>query len=449
MRRAIMRGSRVLPVLVGLGLGGMGAVGVGSVGQRPGAWTRDELAVLRSLSIRSLTPLGADPSNRYATDPRAAKLGHEFFFDVRFSGNGKVSCATCHAPTQDFQDGKPLAQGVGTTARRTMPIAGTAHSPWLFWDGRTDSQWAQALGPLESAVEHGGNRTQYAHVVAEQYRDEYEAVFGPLPDILGLPRHAGPVGDTGWRASWQRIPAVRRDEISRVYANIGKAIAAYERRIEFGASRFDRYVDAQLAGGKRSPQSTLTSEEEAGLRLFVGRARCVTCHNGPQFTDDHFHNTGVPVAAVTLPPDSGRAVGVRQVLAGEFNCTSRYSDAKPEDCQELRFAADDSPELVRAYKTPSLRNVATRAPYMHAGQLPSLSDVVTHYAAAPAAPFGRSELKPIRLTPNEQHQIVAFLHALTGPLAAPAEYLDRPARLATDVRLAPASPAGSSGGKPD
>ena len=443
-----MRRSRVVPLLVGLGLSGMGAVGIGNVRQPSGTWTREELTVLRSLSIRSLAPLGADPSNRYATDPRAARLGHEFFFDARFSGNGKVSCATCHAPTQDFQDGKPLAQGVGTTARRTMPIAGTAHSPWLFWDGRTDSQWAQALGPLESAVEHGGSRTQYAHVVAEQYRDEYEAVFGPLPDMLGLPRQAGPVADTASRASWQRILAVRRDEISRVYANIGKAIAAYERRIEFGASRFDRYVD-ELAGRTHGSKSTLTSDEEAGLRLFVGRARCVTCHNGPQFTDDHFHNTGVRAPAVSLPPDSGRAVGVRQVLVGEFNCTSRYSDAKPEDCQELRFAADDGPELVRAYKTPSLRNVANRAPYMHAGQLASLPEVVAHYAAAPAAPFGHSELKPIRLTPNEQRQIVTFLHALTGPLAAPAEYLERPAPLATEVRLAPASLAGSGGSKPD
>ncbi len=170
-----------------------------------------------------------------------------------------MACATCHVAAQDFQDGTPLAHGVGTTARRTMPIAGTAHSPWLFWDGRTDSQWAQALGPLESAVEHGGSRTQYAHVIAEQYRDQYEAVFGLLPDMSGLPSRAGPVSDTAWRASWERMPEARRDDVSRVYANIGKAIAAYERRIEFGASRFDRYVDAELAGGGHTPESTLTT----------------------------------------------------------------------------------------------------------------------------------------------------------------------------------------------
>src|SRR5919107_1319265 len=192
--------------------------------------------MLRSLSLASLAPLAADPSNRYADDPRAAALGRALFFDARLSGNGKVSCATCHVPSKDFQDGTPLAHGVETTARRTMPVAGTAHSPWMFWDGRADSQWAQALGPLESAAEHGGSRAQYAHVVADHYRGEYEAVFGTLPALADVPRRAGPVSDAALRAAWERVAAARRDDVSRVYANIGKAIAAYERRIELAPS---------------------------------------------------------------------------------------------------------------------------------------------------------------------------------------------------------------------
>jgi cytochrome c peroxidase len=378
--------------------------------------------MLRSLSLRSLEPLGTDASNRYADDARAAALGRDLFFDTRLSGNGKVSCATCHVAARDFQDSKPLADGVGRTARRTMPIAGTAHSPWMFWDGRTDSQWAQALGPLESAVEHGGTRAQYAHVVAEQYRERYETVFGRLPDLTSIPRHAGPVADSAARAAWGRVPADAQEQISRVYANIGKAIAAYERRIEPGVSRFDRYVDAEVAGARHTPESALTRDEESGLRLFIGRARCVTCHNGARLTDDHFHNTGVPLPTVTLPVDSGRTVGARQVVSGEFNCTSRYSDAKPEDCEELRFAVTSGPELVRAYKTPSLRNVSSRAPYMHAGQIASLDGVLAHYAAAPAAPFGKSELVPVRLSPNEQRQLIAFLGTLSGPMTIPPGY---------------------------
>jgi cytochrome c peroxidase len=380
----------------------------------PHRWTPHEREQLRALTLARLEPLTPDQSNHVADDPRAAALGQELFFDTRLSGNGKVSCATCHMPDRDFQDGKPLANGVGTTARRTMPIAGTAHSPWFFWDGRADSQWEQALGPLESAAEHGGSRTQYAWLIASEYRAEYEAVFGRLPAMAGLPRAAGPVSDSGWSRAWQRIPAARRDDVSRVYANIGKAIAAFERRIEYAPSRFDRYAEAELAGAEHGPESSLTRDEEAGLRIFIGKGNCVNCHNGPMLTDNHFHNTGVGVANAALPVDSGRAAGAHKALNGEFNCKSKFSDARAGDCAELEFAVADGAELVRAYKTPSLRNVAARAPYMHAGQIATLAGVIAHYDSAPAAPFGHSELKPLGLSATERRQLEAFLRTLDG-----------------------------------
>src|SRR5690349_333797 len=234
------------------------------VSQKP-RWTAQERALLKSLSLTSLAPLAPDPSNKFGDDPRAAALGEAFFFDTRLSGNGKVSCATCHVPGKDFQDGTPLGHGVGTTARRTMPIAGTAHNAWFFWDGRASSQWEQALGPLESAVEHGGSRAQYAHVIGKHYRDEYEAIFGALPDLTRVPHRAGPVADSASRESWKAMAPAARDEISRVYANIGKAIGAFERRIEPTSSRFDRYVDAELAGRGHDSASAFTPDEEAGL----------------------------------------------------------------------------------------------------------------------------------------------------------------------------------------
>jgi cytochrome c peroxidase len=421
---------------------------VSVVSARAPRWTPEQRAMLRSLSLTSLEPLAPDRSNRHADDLRAAALGRELFFDTRLSGNAQVSCATCHQPDRDFQDSKPLANGVGTTARRTMPIAATAHSPWMFWDGRSDSQWSQALGPLESAVEHGGTRTLYAHVIAEHYRESYEAVFGALPDLQALPRNAGPVADTAWRSAWTRIAPARREDITRIYANIGKAIAAYERRIEYAPSRFDRYVDAELAGRSHTPADSLSPDEEAGLRIFIGKANCTNCHNGALFTDQHFHNTGVllmappsgashlrsevrdqlsPTSQLVAAVDSGRTVGVRQAIAGEFSCMSKYSDATPDDCDEVRFAVTDGEELVRAFKTPSLRSVASRAPYMHAGQFATLEDVVAHYNAAPRAPFGHSELKPLHLAPVEQRQLVAFLRTLSSPIAAPAGWLEPPA----------------------
>jgi cytochrome c peroxidase len=352
------------------------------------------------LALEALGPLPPDRSNRWADDPQAAALGHRLFFDARLSGNGRVACATCHDPRKDFQDGIALAKGAGTTDRRTMPIAGTAYSPFLFWDGRKDSQWAQALGPLESPVEHAGSRAQYAGVIAAYYRTDYERVFGRLPDL----------GD--------------RDGITQVFVNIGKAIAAYERRVGFGPSRLDAFLAAWKRTGK-PPRDILTNDERAGLALFVGKANCAQCHNGPLLTNNEFHNTGVPKPD-GLPEDRGRLTAIATVKADEFNCRSRWSDAGPSECAELEFLAAPSAALERAFKVPSLRNVAERAPYMHAGQFGTLAEVLDHYNRAPAAPAGHTELRPLGLSAGELEQLEAFLRTLSGGLSAPAPFLAPP-----------------------
>jgi cytochrome c peroxidase len=410
-------------------------------------WSAEEIAVLRGLSISSLPPLAPDPSNRVADEQRAVAFGQKLFFDTRLSSNGKVACASCHLPDQGLQDSKPLGEGVGTTTRRTMPLAGTAYSPWLFWDGRKDSLWAQALGPLESAVEHGGSRTQYAHLIDQAYRAEYEALFGRLPDLSDVARYpasAGPVADSTARSAWERMAPEDRERITRIYANVGKAIAAYERKLIPGPSRFDSYVDALLKGDAGAMRAALAPEEVAGLRLFVGKAQCINCHNGPLLTNNDFHNTGVP-AAPGLPEDTGRAQGVRQVLADEFNCLSAYSDAEPEDCGELRFAKTDDHGLERQFKPPSLRNVAERAPYMHAGQFQTLREVLEHYNRAPTAPAGHSELKPLDLSAQELAQLEAFLRSLSGPLNTPPDLLVPPA---TPVACAGCHPSAADFSKP-
>jgi cytochrome c peroxidase len=378
-----------------------------------GGWTNAQLEELRSMSLAELESLPRDSTNRVADDRRAADLGRRLFFDTRLSSNGRVACSTCHQAERGFQDGIALANGVGTTARRTMPIAGVARSPFLFWDGRKDSLWAQALGPLESPVEHGGTRAQYAHVVADAYALDYEQIFGALPDLSQVPRSAGPVSDRGAASAWNALSGAQRDAVTRVFVNIGKAIAAYERGIEFGASRFDKYV-AAITGGQSDP-SILTDDEIAGLRLFVGRANCTQCHSGPLLTSSEFHNTGVPPRP-QLALDHGRLTGATAVLSDEFNCRSQWSDAR-ERCSELEFIVTGEHTLDRAYKVPSLRNVAERAPYMDAGQLATLADVLDHYNRAPAAATGHSELRPLRLKPVELRQLEAFLRTLSGPVA--------------------------------
>ncbi|HEX6035387.1 MAG TPA: cytochrome c peroxidase [Anaerolineales bacterium] len=390
----------------------------------PVRWSDDELATLKNLWIGSLPPLPADPSNQYADHLDAATFGQKLFFDTRFSSNGQVACATCHLPEQQFQDGLPLANGVGTTTRRTMTIIGTAYSPWLFWDGRKDSQWAQALGPLENPVEHGGNRTLYAHLIAEFYAEEYTALFGPLPDLSRLPRNAGPVADSDAAANWEAVSIEEKEAVTRVYVNIGKAIAAYERQLNPDESRFDQYVEAVL-NQDPSADDILTSDEIAGLKLFIGEANCTNCHNGPLFTNNDFHNTGIP-AVSSLPEDTGRSLGARQVLADEFNCLSVYSDAQPDQCAELNFLVVDEHQQERQYKPPSLRNVAERGPFMHAGQFATLEDVLNHYNTAPEAPAGHSELEPLNLTEKQLAQIIAFLKTLDSPIDADSRWLTAP-----------------------
>jgi cytochrome c peroxidase len=341
------------------------------------------------------------------------------------SRDGTVSCASCHQAQHQFQDGKPLAQGLGVGTRRTMPIAGAGYGPWLFWDGRKDSLWSQALGPLEDAAEHGGNRTRHARVLLEHYRHEYEALFGPAPELAGLPPDAGPLGDARERQAWEGMTARQQAAVNRVFANLGKAIAAYERTLRPGESRLDRYVRATLQGDAAG-QRVLDAQEVQGLRLFVGKARCATCHNGPLLSDQAFHNTGVPPLDPRRP-DRGRAAAVARVQADEFNCLGPYSDAQPGQCGELRFIVADDGALEGAIKTPSLRNVALRPPYMHAGQMASLEEAVAHYAQAPAAAVGRSELipvsggpgrqEPVRLSPQDVADLVRFLGALSEPMA--------------------------------
>lgn len=387
-------------------------------------WSAEELDEIRSLWIGELAPAEPDATNRFADDSASVALGHRLFFDPRLSSNGRVSCATCHLPDRQFQDDVPLASGIGTTTRRTMPIAGTAHSTFLFWDGRKDSQWSQALGPLENPVEHGGTRAQFAHIIAQHYRADYERIFGTLPDLAGVPTAAGPVEDTAARVAWNRLSETQRDDVTRVFVNIGKAIAAYERRLEPAPARFDRYVEKLIQEG-RAPVGILSADEEAGLRLFIGKANCTQCHNGPLFTDDHFHNTGIPAVA-SLPEDVGRAAGAPQVLSDEFNCRSRWSDAQPSDCAELEFLAPDGHELMRAFKTPSLRGVADRAPYMHAGQVSTLRNVISHCNRAPKAPAGHTEVNALRLSGKERMQLEAYLRTLDAPIAARPELLAPP-----------------------
>ena len=409
------------------------------------AWSETELALLRLQWIGSLPELPPDNSNQYADNPEAASFGQQLFFDERFSVHNSVSCASCHIPEKYFTDGRIKGQGVGEASRNTPSIVGVGYSQWFFWDGHSDSLWSQALGPMESKVEHGGNRSQYAGIIFTdlEYRKIYEGLFGPLPNLLDskrFPHNASPVGDADAVRKWQQMTASDREAITRVFVNIGKAIAAYERQIKPGPSRFDKYVAGLL---EDKPNEELSTDEVAGLKLFIGKAQCINCHQGPLFTNHSFHNVGAPDANLAKPKymlplfylfiekpeaDTGRYDGVRKVRQSEFNCLGRYSDAAEEDCAELKFANTHYRNTLGAFKVPSLRNVASTAPYMHAGQLASLDEVMNHYNTAPMSPSGHSELEPMNMSQQELDQLQAFLRSLSGPMDVPPELLRKPAK---------------------
>lgn len=377
---------------------------------------RDELSEAERETIASLqlSRLGAAPAsegNLHADDPDAASLGEALFFDTGLSSDGTVSCATCHDPVNQFQDGLALGQGLGTTDRRTMPLAGIAHETWLTWDGRKDSIWSQALEPLETAVEHGSNRVALVRHVATRHAEGYEALFGPQPSLADLPQNASPRGDDGEREAWADLDQQARMQIDIAFANMGKALEAFIRSIDHHETRFDRFAAAIVSGVEPAPADRFDSLELEGLRLFIGKANCIDCHNGPRFTDGHFHNTGVPDVA-GLAPDRGRAQAVGPLLADPFSCLGDFSDAADGGCAELRFMQRDAPEFERAFKTPSLRGAATRPPYMHAGQFATLEEVIDHYSAAPEAPSGQNELQGVIFTERGRTALIAFLRTL-------------------------------------
>lgn len=375
-------------------------------------WSEEELKTLRSLSLSSLPPLPVNHSNKYADDPRAIALGRKLFFDKRFSANGKVSCGTCHIPQVSFTDKLPLAKGMGTATRRTMPLIGAAYQSWFFWDGSKDSLWSQAIGPIESSVEHGFTRAHCAHLISDHYKGEYEEIFGKVPKIdhRSCPPKASPgTGNPAALKLWKEMKPEDREVVNRIYANIGKAIASFVRQILPQPAPFDRYVEALINNDRDAADNLISTDAIDGLRLFIGKAKCTNCHMGPLFSNSSFHNIGLD-----NPRDMGRSEGIDKVLKDEFNCLGKYSDAKPDECTELRFIDRNKIKNRGAFKTPTLRNVAERPPYMHAGQIKTLFEVLSFYRRS-----GSEELEHQELSNAELSQIEAFLKTLSGPLSFP------------------------------
>lgn len=358
-----------------------------------------EVETRRLLQHSPLPPLPPDPTNRFADDPAAARLGQFLFFDARLSGDGSLSCATCHDPAKGFADALPLPRPIPSGAprgeRHTLSILDAAFARWLFWDGRADSLWAQAVQPIERPLEMGGSRERTARLVAgdPDLSRAYAAVFGESPDP---------------------------SDPDLVTVRVAKAIAAYERRLVSGKAPFDAFAEG-LRAGDPARLAAISPAARRGAKLFVGKADCRSCHSGPHFTDGEFHDTGVSPRDGGPPTDPGRHAGAGLVLADPLNARGPFSDdPQGERARRLAFLAR-SPATWGQFKTPSLRAAALTAPYMHQGQFATLRDVVTFYStregALPPGHHGERLLRPLGLTPDEIAGLVAFVESLApGPL---------------------------------
>lgn len=349
--------------------------------------------------LRHLGPLPEvppDPTNRVADDPAAAYYGQWLFFDPRLSGNGEVSCATCHRPEHAFADDKSLAQGLDLGERHAPTLILAAYQRWLGWGGRADSLWMQALGPLENPLEMGGSRQLIAALVREDphLSAAHKEVFGKIP------------ADT-----------------DSLFAQVGKAIAAYERLLIRKESPFDLWVRSTLGMDGGDPNA-LGPQELRGLSIFLGTGRCTLCHLGPTFSDREFHNNQLPSHPRGPKDDAGRYRGARLVQDSPFNAAGPHSDAPQGEAAKRVRALVLSSETYGEFRTPSLRNLALRAPFGHQGQFADLASVLRFYNTLKNQDLRSHHqeqlLQPLRLDGADLLALEAFLLSLEGRELPPA-----------------------------
>ena len=276
--------------------------------------------------------------------PEREMLGRVLFFDPRLSGSNWISCGTCHNPALGWGDGLPkgIGHGMKELGRRTPTILNLAWSETFFWDGRAGTLEEQALGPIASPGEMNlpTNKMIDKIILIPEYKVLFHQAYPGEPINEKL---------------------------------VAKAIATFERKVVSGKAPFDRWLEGD--------KGAVSEEAKRGFVLFNTKANCAQCHSGWRFTDDSFHDIGIP------GDDRGRGALFKEISAAQF-----------------------------AFKTPTLRNVDRRAPYMHDGSESTLEDVIDFYNIAGKAkrPSLSPEIKPLNLTKQEKNELIAFLRTLTS-----------------------------------
>jgi len=410
-------------------------------------------------AVMALSPLPEHPppntTNMYADNPAAAALGQKLFYDARFSGPilnqdslahngvgapgdvGKVSCQTCHqAPWfVDFRS-MPNQMSLGNDwfPRNSTTMVNTAYyTGWREWEGVNDTIWTDACAGSEVWTSGNGSRLAAAHLLYDHYRDEYNAIFStPLdaaldataPDAARFPADGKPKpAPDAPDGAWEMMAPADQDIINRIFVNRGKALEAFIRLLISRNAPFDQYVAGDT--------TAISTSAKRGLKLFVTKGGCNDCHKGPAFTDEKFHNLGVPdtypAGVMGFDPnlwsfftnllDQGHAGGPPYAMNNPLSRDGVYSDDTTTPLLKNLTVTDAD---TGTYRTPSLRNVAMTAPYEHLGQFATLEDVVRFDnmgGGTPGMGFPGTKdekMKPLNLTDAEIADIVAFLETLTG-----------------------------------
>jgi cytochrome c peroxidase len=336
-------------------------------------------------------PLGLPPISQAhnSSNQKVVELGRELFSDPRLSADGKVSCSKCHIPRLTFSDGLPLARGQDNRieTRNTPSLLNVAYLDSLFWDGRSASLESQALGPLTNPVEHA-------------FRSER--------DLIGVIR-ASRTYSRAFQDAFGVSPAYFDASL------VPRALSAYERTLLAGDSAFDRYLYGH-------DSTALTPAAARGLALFRGRAGCSSCHTiGPSYallTDGKFH-----ISPLGLPETVTKVLGQLTERIADTAKSSAHRKLEqliatdPSVAALGRFVVTLNPRDIGMFRTPSLRNVAHTAPYMHDGSVATLSQAVDEELYR----RGRVLNYPIPLTVSERYDLIAFLDSLTSPNALAGE----------------------------
>jgi cytochrome c peroxidase len=400
-------------------------------------FSSEEWKVIHSLQPLA-TPPPRNPYNHRDQDPEVIKFAQKIFFETEFAdaitvdGNpagkkgeaGKVSCASCHDPKGYFVETRidpttnarfATSPGLGAPGRRTTPgMLNDGYQVWAGWTARHDSLIMHGAGVSVFTSNH----LSFAHFIYKKYRDEYNTLFPdhPLdpaldpmaPDAMRFPAAGRPKANAmAADGPFEKMAPEDQHIIFQFMYNMARLWDTYPRALVTHDSPFEIYVKGDF--------TALNYQEKRGLKLFIGKAACNDCHNGPALTDTGCHNVGVPQPGA---PDQGRMADLATTRANIYNGAGEFSDDREAGKKKLEELPPITEAMNGLFRTPTLLNIAETHPYFHTGQIRTLEQVVAHYnrggSGTNYSGTKDPKLRPLGLSDGDEADLVSFLKTLTG-----------------------------------